>query len=596
MQINIPDLIPGKTYKVRLRGVTTDGGVSEWSRVYEFAVPSNLPVAQPINPSSIVITPQSDKSFLISWDKVENTGTLVFRNGRFEIEGLSNKGLIKDYRIDIGWIGVAPKANYNPSDAYWSKTALGSLASRGTTADDTTLIPLFSTTTGNNKFVFNLDDNSAAFSGAKGAIAIFIRARTVNNLVLPQDSVYIVDTNNLVYSGGFSGGNALSMASSTSTANWQEGGLQLSWNPVANASSYKIDITSTSGSTKSYYSVDSNFFYTTAQNLLDWGGVFNHQDTIKYRIYPSDNFEYYSGTSGSSVILSKYGIPTQENTTALSNFAAISTNLRPEVVQTSGKFVVYLPLSIKSSLQTGDTVNYYWTQGTVETINGQVQYNPAPVTRNPNNKISTSLTVVEVPSGANASLQHANYRFWFGIVKAGSQTEQFSQAFPEDSVVGIKPGPIVDVDSGYQLIAENVKSGSYVSNTSGWQINKSGSAEFNNLLARGVIVAKSGTFVESLKVGNALGNQSITLDGSDPLVGKIFIGNGQYFNTGTGFYVDGTGNFSLSDRLGYSQAFNLLQVNGGIRLTYPSVVEDNFGVTKSFDCGKGRNITKITSS
>jgi hypothetical protein len=108
--------------------------------------------------------------------------------------------------------------------------------------------------------------------------------------------------------------------------------------------------------------------------------------------------------------------------------------------------------------------------------------------------------------------------------------------------------------------------------------NKSNTA-FNNAAAQVKLLADGGyvgTFISNKEIfspvvgGNVgyfsdqfrVGNAGIVLDGTNK---RIYIGNGTYANTNTGFYVDNSGNFSLGNKLSWNNS--VLAIEGTINAT-----------------------------
>ena len=102
-----------------------------------------------------------------------------------------------------------------------------------------------------------------------------------------------------------------------------------------------------------------------------------------------------------------------------------------------------------------------------------------------------------------------------------------------------------------------------------------------NALANGNWVGGSGTFITANSISSPIiaGNGgyisgifvvgsggSIVLDGRTDKK-KIYIGNGDYANTNTAFYVDNSGNFSLKDKLAWDAASSTLSITGNITVS-----------------------------
>jgi hypothetical protein len=139
----------------------------------------------------------------------------------------------------------------------------------------------------------------------------------------------------------------------------------------------------------------------------------------------------------------------------------------------------------------------------------------------------------------------------------------------------------------------DVGGGSYANATTGWLINGSGRAYFYDATiagsidiggfdsgsfhvnADGDLWSGSGTLVNApfkvLKEGDVTANtittKSLTLTGDTVMSSnsKIFLGNGEYSNTNTPFYVDDTSQFSLGNKLTWDGS--TLTITGNVNIT-----------------------------
>jgi len=76
-----------------------------------------------------------------------------------------------------------------------------------------------------------------------------------------------------------------------------------------------------------------------------------------------------------------------------------------------------------------------------------------------------------------------------------------------------------------------------------------------------IIAGSIGYFSQSFGVGDISGGGGIVLDGAGP---AIYIGNGNYANADTPFYVDGDGDFSLKDKLTFDSTTSTLTISGSV--------------------------------
>ncbi|MDD4804353.1 MAG: hypothetical protein PHN69_04190, partial [Candidatus Pacebacteria bacterium] len=121
-----------------------------------------------------------------------------------------------------------------------------------------------------------------------------------------------------------------------------------------------------------------------------------------------------------------------------------------------------------------------------------------------------------------------------GVYFYNEAQEMLSQYTKDGATIGqIKITPT-------SLQSLNFKSGS-----NGFQILSDGNVEFNDIVARGTIIARAGT-IGGVTIANR----------------KLYIGDGTFGNSNTGYYLDADGNFSLKDKLTWNGT--TLNINGAI--------------------------------
>jgi len=124
-------------------------------------------------------------------------------------------------------------------------------------------------------------------------------------------------------------------------------------------------------------------------------------------------------------------------------------------------------------------------------------------------------------------------------------------------------------------IATTIQSDNWsVQASTGWQINRDGSATFQNAVVRGTVTATDGT----------IGGLSIDTD-------KFYLGTGTYSNSNTKFYVDDQGQFSLGDKLSWDGS--TLTISGSISATTGTVGGFTVGATSLI---AGADATRISLS
>jgi hypothetical protein len=94
---------------------------------------------------------------------------------------------------------------------------------------------------------------------------------------------------------------------------------------------------------------------------------------------------------------------------------------------------------------------------------------------------------------------------------------------------------------GIEINQNEIQSSGYSGTTAGFKISSDGSAIFNDIEATGTIIATDGS------IGG------VSLDS-----GKIYVGNGNFNNVDTSFYLDSSGYLSLKNKLSFDPSGNLV--------------------------------------
>ncbi|MFA6619388.1 MAG: hypothetical protein WCT23_10015, partial [Candidatus Neomarinimicrobiota bacterium] len=104
------------------------------------------------------------------------------------------------------------------------------------------------------------------------------------------------------------------------------------------------------------------------------------------------------------------------------------------------------------------------------------------------------------------------------------------------------------------ILPDSIESTNFKSGNRGFQINSNGNVEFNNITARGTIVARDG-----LIGGVTIANQG------------LYVGVNQFSSSSTPFYLDKQGRFSLGDKLSWDGT--TLNIVGGLSVDWIDVTD-----------------------
>lgn len=130
-------------------------------------------------------------------------------------------------------------------------------------------------------------------------------------------------------------------------------------------------------------------------------------------------------------------------------------------------------------------------------------------------KYATGMSLGLTGSGANVQTQCIFLVDRFVLMTAANGTYQtpfyvtngamyVREAFIKDASIGT--AKIADAAITTAKIAQQIQSTNYASGSSGWMINKNGSAELNNVTVRGTVYANSGKFKGSLEATSFVGD------------------------------------------------------------------------------------------
>ncbi|EET8106817.1 DUF1983 domain-containing protein [Escherichia coli] len=145
-------------------------------------------------------------------------------------------------------------------------------------------------------------------------------------------------------------------------------------------------------------------------------------------------------------------------------------------------------------------------------------------TDNNGRKYATGMSLGLTGSGTNVQSQCIFLVDRFVLMTAANGTYQtpfyvtngamyVREAFIKDASIGT--AKIADAAITTAKIAQQVQSTNYASGSTGWMINKNGSAEFNNVTVRGAVYASSGKFSGSLEAKTFIGDVANMYTGSD---------------------------------------------------------------------------------
>lgn len=140
-------------------------------------------------------------------------------------------------------------------------------------------------------------------------------------------------------------------------------------------------------------------------------------------------------------------------------------------------------------------------------------------TDNNGRKYATGMSLGLTGSGTNVQSQCIFLVDRFVLMTAANGTYQtpfyvtngamyVREAFIKDASIGT--AKIADAAITTAKIAQQIQSTNYASGSTGWMINKNGSAEFNNVTVRGTVYANSGKFKGSLEATSFVGDVAST--------------------------------------------------------------------------------------